>query len=110
VDVKEAYSIAFSVPSFYHRMEINIVDLEDVRANVIDAENLQFAELEMIDHLGDTVTGFRNGDLNSDVLAEELTRVYDSVFWLATLVRGNFEEVDKQLDTLTRRNARGLKI
>jgi len=110
VDVKEAYSIAFSVPSFYHRMEINIVDLEDVRANVIESQNLNFAQFEMLGQLETMVASYNRGECSSEDIARELSRMFGSIYWLGMNVKGDLESIDQQLDTLTWRNARGLKI
>lgn len=86
------------------------MSLEDVRGNAIDIENLQFAQVEMLNSLGEKVNSFRQGATTSDDLAYELGRTFDSMLYLGLLTDSKLKEACEQLDVLTGKNARGLKI
>ncbi|WP_143461528.1 hypothetical protein [Levilactobacillus enshiensis] len=86
------------------------MDLEDVRANVIESQNLNFAQFEMLGQLETIVASYDRGECSGDDLASEFSRMFNSIYWLGVTVKGDLESVDQQLDTLTWRNARGLKI
>ncbi|MCS8597088.1 hypothetical protein EFE25_04990 [Levilactobacillus brevis] len=73
------------------------LDLDDVKATVIEAESMEFAVVEMLDVLSDVVGDYRQGKIDMKGVGYEAERLFDSMNWLSIMTRDNLQQVDDQI-------------
>lgn len=73
------------------------LDLDDVKATVIEAESMEFAVVEMLDVLSDVVGDYRQGKIDMKDVGYEAERLFDSMNWLSIMTRDNLQQVDDQI-------------